>query len=50
MYVLGMFLYAALNTTGEAILVSMPWVTFEVVTLLVVLVLLQKIMLVPDCG
>ena len=42
---LGMLLYAALNTTSQVILVSMPWVGVEAATLVAVLIVVREILL-----
>lgn len=45
---LGMFLYAGLNTTGEAMVVSLPWVGLELAMIVAVLALIRDGFLCPD--
>ena len=45
---LGMFLYAGLNTTGEAMVVSLPWVGLELAMIVAVLALIRNGFRGPD--
>jgi hypothetical protein len=45
---LGLFLYASLNTTSQAIVVSKPWAALEAATLVGVLIVAREILLSPD--
>lgn len=45
---LGMFLYAGLNTTGEAMVVSLPWVGVELAMIAAVLALIRNGFRCPD--